>query len=134
MQNQTVKVRFLAQGGVAYIGTATKRIGTKLLIAYRIGDGSERERWIPGKRIIETVEGDIATLPRFVTHSCRGTKFDEPLDWNTALNQTFPPCAKCGLHHQLVYSTVEDTTSACGWHGVATGFASAQLEPVRVDA
>jgi len=99
----TLPVRFRAQGAVDKHGCAIGRKGKALLIQYFIQTGEARERWIPGKRIIE-LTGDIDTLPRWRSRSCPAVSFGQDLDYSEARSKA-SDCPKCGDLHQLAYAT-----------------------------
>lgn len=63
--DNTFPVEFVKQGGKTITGTAIGRMGSKLLISYRIEDGSPRERFIPPKRYTLRDGTDIDTLPKY---------------------------------------------------------------------
>jgi hypothetical protein len=76
-ESEMVKVMFRAQGNKGrQAGVAVVSRGSKLLIQYRIQDGSERERFITRDRY-EVIEGDVATLPKSVSVVCNGASTDK---------------------------------------------------------
>lgn len=75
----TIPVTFIKQGGKLSRGTAIGRKGNALLVQYKINDGSDRERWIPGNRIKSIVAGNVEDLPRYIGQKCPGTKFEKPV-------------------------------------------------------
>ena len=81
-------VRFRKQGGNTITGLAIGRMGSQILIQYRVTSGEERERWLPKGRYDETPE--LQELPRYKRAKCDG-KRDETgrcscgvPRWNTA--------------------------------------------------
>lgn len=64
MSEQIVPCRLLAQGNRdRQEGVAIARMGSKLLIRYRIQDGTERERWFTPDRF--EIDLDVSALPRY---------------------------------------------------------------------
>lgn len=120
-----LRVSFIKQGGNETEGTAIARKGKALLVQYRINDGSPRERWIPGNRIVQVHEGAIDSLPRYKAAACPGQKLEEPFLISDPANQEralalpgatlleygkekrpyvslhrLPVCDKCGSAHR----------------------------------
>jgi hypothetical protein len=124
----TLPVRFIKQGGLGSDGTAVGRKGQALLIQYVITDGSRRERWIPGKRVLE-LHGDIDSLPRWKSASCPAVKFDEPraLSYGDRL-EAYVVCSKCGEQHRPAVTYTHTTASLDSW----TGYKSNKLADVLV--
>lgn len=87
-----VSVRFVAQGGKPKEGTAIARKGRALLISYQIQTGAPRERWIPGKRVLE-IEGNVDDLPRYRSRSCPAYELETPIEHPG-------DCSRCGARHQ----------------------------------
>jgi hypothetical protein len=75
MQNN--QVRFVAQGGKVYTGTATGRLGSQLRIRYQIQSGEVRERWFPKSRQVEVPE-DL-DVPVFKNRTCKALRFETPI-------------------------------------------------------
>jgi len=102
-----VRVSFRKQGGKMAHGIANARKGSQLRISYRITNGEARERWFPKSRY-EVAVGDIESLPRYVSRSCKGSKLPAPIctapmtcaDRN-ALYREIAKCEACGAHHVL---------------------------------
>jgi len=83
--NTTAPVTFRRQGGHTTDGIAIGRLGSQLLIQYRINDGSTRERWLKADRII-TLHGNIDDLRRYKRVTLKQAAF-EPVEativWTT---------------------------------------------------
>ena len=95
-----MKIRFIKQGGHEIEGEAIGRLGSKLLIQYRITSGERRERWIPKARYTLAGDSDLAdlvALPRFKNLKCKGGDFDSPLPYDNAMQTAEQnPCPSCG--------------------------------------
>lgn len=124
--NSPVLVTFWKQGGIEAQGTAIGRKGKSLLISYTIADGSPRERWIPGKRITGVVSGEVESLPRWKSATCKGTKFAEPTTEPVARTV----CAECGNRHSIAYTFDYDGTGDKHHVRRAVGLSSYKLADV----
>ena len=90
-----MKVTFRKQGGKMIEGDAVGRMGSQLLIQYRIENGEPRERWIKSDRWQDLV-GDFDDLPRYHRTKCPEVLFDGPTpdDPRTEENEHCPECGK----------------------------------------
>jgi len=81
-------ISFRAQGNAdMQVGLAVGRMGSQVLIQYRIKDGSERERWLPRGRYVMSPSEAFYTLPVYHRVKCDGS----PADPNRS-----GQCVKCG--------------------------------------
>ena len=72
-----MNVSFRKQGGNASNGQAIGRMGSQLLIRYRITNGEPRERWIPADRVYSEIDRDAwLALPRYRREACPGVLQD----------------------------------------------------------
>lgn len=102
----TVTVTFRKQGGAWMTGTVTGRKGKQLLISYMIANGEDRERWIPASRYeADSIQGDLETVPRYKSQTCKATKFDQPILLYSTDGRSSFVCESCGESHNLVLRT-----------------------------
>lgn len=112
MSEQIVPCRLLAQGNRdRQEGVAIARMGSKLLIRYRIQDGTERERWLGPDRY--DVDLDVSALPRYKREKVPARKFDKPVEAVSCKNGpgSYLPldeqrCKRCGsrLRFEINYN------------------------------
>src|SRR5262245_22486263 len=77
MASNGIAVQFTKQGGGVITGLAVGRLGSQLLIQYRIKNGERRERWFPKSRY-QTPQGDVSTLPQYRRAICKPIASSKP--------------------------------------------------------
>lgn len=96
-------ISFVKQGGGTIRGQVTGRMNSQLRIAYTITNGERRERWFARKRYdLESLEGDLDTVPRFKRVRCPGVQLDTPVEFCSEASMALATCDACGGKHDPI--------------------------------